>query len=75
MPPAGSLEAENFSENLEPFRKARGSKISEIFDAGGATKNLGDFWSRGPSPRFPRDLSLSLVACGAARRNGQTRDN
>ena len=47
------------SENLELFRKARNSKISEIFDTGGATKNLGYFWSRGSSLRNEIKISLA----------------
>ena len=59
------------SETLEPFVKARGSKISEIFGAGGATKILGDFWSRGPCLRPPERffVYLSLAMCTAARRS------
>ena len=43
------------SEILEPFGKARSSRIFEIFGAGGATKNLENFWSHGPCFRsgFP----------------------
>ena len=42
------------------FGKARDSKISEIFGAGGTTKNLEDFAraARSSGAIFPRDLSL-----------------
>ena len=67
----GLPRGSKISEILGPFGKARGSKISEIFGAGGATKNLGEFWSRGPCLRsgFPRDLSLfdCLRRCSAER--------
>ena len=49
------------TEILESFGKIRESKIFKIFGAGGASKNLGDFWSRDPYrfwSGFPRDLSL-----------------
>ena len=64
------------SEILELFGKARGFKISKVFGVvGGATKNLGDFWSLGPCPRsgFPRDLSLfgCLRGCSAERIDGE----
>ena len=61
------------SEILEPFVKARGFKISEILGAVGASKNRGDFWSRGPCLRnsFPRDLSLfgCLRCCSGERKD------
>ena len=46
-----------------PFGKTRGSKISEIFGAGGAIKNIGDFWSRGPYLRSGFQRYLSLFVC------------
>ena len=60
----GLPRGSKISEILEPFRKARGSKI-EILNAGGATKNLGDFLSRGPS--FRNDFSCDLFLFGCVR--------
>ena len=61
MPLAGSLEvlkSQKFDKLLEKLEIL--NKIFDIFEAGGTTKYLEDFWSRGPCLRtdFPRDLSL-----------------
>ena len=50
------------------FGKARCSKIFVIYGAGGATKDLGDFWPHGPCFRsgFLRDLSF-LVGWSTVR--------
>ena len=65
------------SEIVGPFGKARGSVISKIFGAGGATKNLADFWSRGPCLRsdFPRDLSLFGCSAEYTHRSGTENQN
>ena len=59
------------SEILRFFGKTRDSKIYEIFDMDDPTKNLGDFWSRGPCFRndFPYDFSLFGYLRGCLRAN------